>query len=85
VAPGLPNNSGSFSTRRNLISPTAGANGGFSHATNEGTLEAVGVSTTAVTGTSVFTYSAQKSNSIFGNSETVQPSSMRTLALIRAY
>lgn len=30
-------------------------------------------------------FSAQRSNSAYGNAETVQPSSMRALVLVRAY
>ena len=81
-----PNIPGEFSTRRNIIGPS-GANGAYSHGTDENVaLEPVGVSSTvSLRGASVFSFSAQKANSIFGASSTVQPSAMRTLVLVRAY
>lgn len=77
----VPNNAGRFD---NTFGPE--------HATGSDAIYVIGPGVTHVSVNSdgeypnwAIGFNASKSNPIYGRSETVQPASMRTLALIRAY
>lgn len=89
IAEGLPNIKGTFRLRTatlggGSISKIGWASGAITDDDAEtGTSSAI--STVPVTATQLFNFSANRSTQVFGASNTVQPSAMRALVLIRAF
>ncbi len=89
VEAGLPNILGTFRLRTatlgdGSISKIGWASGAITDDDAEtGTSSAI--STVPVTATQLFNFSANRSTQVFGASDTVQPSAMRALVLIRAF
>ena len=89
IAEGLPNILGTFRLRTatlgdGSISKIGWASGAITDDDAEtGTSSAI--STVPVTATQLFNFSANRSTQVFGASDTVQPSAMRALVLIRAF
>ncbi|WP_289172089.1 phage tail protein [uncultured Parasutterella sp.] len=80
VEQGLPNNWGAFTTLYGMLTS---ANGAMVVSSQVPTL--LEAQPTGGTSYEVLNYSADRLNSIYGNSSTVQPAALRALALIRAY
>ena len=89
VAPGLPNNGGSFTVRRvragDEIRPIiTDLDGGYTKTNTSFFSSLVSVQNESIDVERIL-YNASKSNAIFGASNTVQPQSMRALILVRAF
>lgn len=85
----FPNILGAFRLRSAIlgdesISKIGWASGAITD-NNVETSTSSGLSTVSVTATQLFDFSANRSNQVFGASDTVQPSAMRALVLIRAF
>ena len=80
IAEGLPNNWGAFTTLYGMLTS---ANGAMVASSQVPTL--LEAQPTGGTSYEALNYSADRVNSIYGNSSTVQPSAMRALVLIRAF
>lgn len=89
IAAGLPNILGAFRLRTaalggGAISEIGWASGAITDDDAE-TDTSSAISTAPVTATQLFKFSANRSTQVFGASNTVQPSAMRALVLIRAF
>lgn len=76
----VPNNWGAFTALYGMLTS---ANGAMVASSQVPTL--LEAQPTGGTSYEALNYSADRVNSIYGNSSTVQPAALRTLALIRAY